>query len=126
MSRIDVDETVGERTEARRRVEAELLNDALDFDREIDRLDAIAEETRFTILYLLADRGSLRSGELSELLDRRQNDLYHHLDRLESAGLVGKFRADDGGRVYELSPLAEQLVRPILDSMRERASAVSD
>lgn len=126
MSRIDVDETAGERTEARRRVEAELLNDALDFDREMDRLDAIAEETRFTVLYLLAARGSLRSGELAELLDRRQNDLYHHLDRLESAGLVGKFRADDSGRVYELSPLAERLVRPILDSMRERAGAVSD
>lgn len=126
MGRVDVDETAEERTEARQRVESELLNDALDLDREVDRLEAIAEETRFTILYLLAAEDSLHSGELADLLDRRQNDLYHHLDRLESAGLVGKYRADDGGRVYELSPLAERLVRPVLDSIRERASAVGE
>lgn len=81
------------------------------------------EPTRFTILYLLAEEGQLRSGELAELLERRQNDLYHHLNTLEDAGLVGKFR-DGGSRVYELSPLAEGFVPKIFDAVRTRAEAV--
>lgn len=113
-----------EQTEARRRVESELLNDTLDLDREVGRLKAVGEETRFTVLYLLTAEGELHSGELAELLDRKQNDLYHHLNRLEDAGLVGKRRADDGGRIYELSPLAETMVGPLFDAIRDRAEAV--
>jgi len=123
MSRTEV-EAEGEKAEARRRVEEGLLNETLSFDREIDRLKAIGEETRFIILYLMAAEGEIHSGELADLLDRQQNDLYHHLDALEDAGLVGKYRADDGGRVYELSPLAERMVTPIFDAIRERADAV--
>lgn len=113
-----------ERTEARRRVEAELLNGVLDLDRETERLRTIGEPTRFTVLYLLTSEGRLHSGELADLLDRRQNDLYHHLNELEDAGLVGKRRADDGGRIYELSPLAENVVQPVFDAIRTRAEAV--
>jgi len=123
MSRTEV-EAESEQTAARRRVEAGLLDDTLSFDREIDRLKAIGEETRFTILYLVAAEGAIHSGDLADLLDRRQNDLYHHLDALEEAGLVGKYRADDGGRIYELSPLAERMVTPIFDAIRERAASV--
>lgn len=60
------------------------------------------------------------SGELADALDRRQNDLYHHLDVLEDAGLVGKFR-EESSRVYELSPLAAELVPGLFDSIRARA-----
>lgn len=123
MSRTEV-EAESEETEARRRVERELLNETLSLGREVDRLKAIGEETRFTILYLVAVEGEIPSGELADLLDRRQNDLYHHLDALEAAGLVGKYRDGDGSRIYELTPLAERMVTPIFDTIRERAEAV--
>ncbi|GAB3690439.1 hypothetical protein GCM10028857_26810 [Salinarchaeum chitinilyticum] len=102
------------------RVESELLGETLDLEREVQRLDAMGERTRFTLLYLLAEEGQLPSGELATLLDRRQNDLYHHLNRLEEAGLVGKFH-DGNSRVYELSPLAEELVPAVLETVRKRA-----
>jgi len=101
-------------------VESELLGETLDREREAGRLRAMGEPTRFTILYLLVEEGQLPSGELARLLDRSQNDLYHHLDALEAAGLVGKYR-DGGRRIYELSPLAEQLVPAVFETIRERA-----
>lgn len=102
------------------RVATELLGETLELDREVERLRAMGEPTRFTLLYLLAEEEQLESGELATLLDRRQNDLYHHLNTLEAAGLVGKFR-DGDSRVYELSPLAEGLVPAVLETVRERA-----
>lgn len=110
--------------EGRRRVEQELLGGVLDFDREIGRLEALGDETRFTILYLTAAEDGVKSGELADLLDRHQQDLYFHLNKLESAGLVGKQRADDGTRLYELTPLAEQFVPSLFESIRDRAEAV--
>lgn len=104
------------------RVREELLGDALDLEREVARLDAMGEKTRFVILYLLSKEGQLPSGELADMLGRRQNDLYHHLNTLEDAGLVGKFR-EGGSRVYELSPLAEAFVPDVFDSIHERAVA---
>jgi DNA-binding transcriptional ArsR family regulator len=104
------------------RVKRELLHDTLDLDREIARLDAMGDRTRFAILYLLARDGKLQSGELADALDRRQNDLYHHLNVLEDAGLVGKYR-DRDQRIYELSPLAETVVPALLNSIEQRATA---
>lgn len=109
--------------EGYKRVESELLNDALDLDREAERLKAMGEPTRFTLLYLLSRDGQIESGELADALDRRQNDLYHHLNTLEDAGLVGKFR-DGKTRVYELSPLAETFVPQLFEAINERAEAV--
>jgi DNA-binding transcriptional ArsR family regulator len=115
-------ETVDEdRPAAIERVEHELLNNTLDLDREVTRLDVMGQPTRFVILYLLAQEGQMPSGELADQLDRRQNDLYHHLNTLEDAGLIGKFR-DGRSRVYELSPLAEKLVPPIFENIQNRAS----
>lgn len=101
-------------------VDAELLGDSLDLDREVARFDAMGDRTRFVIPYLLSEEGQMPSGELADALDRRKNDLYHHLDVLEDAGLVGKFR-EESSRVYELSPLAEELVPGLFDSIRARA-----
>jgi len=112
------------RPEGYERVESELLNDALDLDREAERLKAMGEPTRFTLLYLLSREGQIESGELATALDRRQNDLYHHLNTLEDAGLVGKFR-NGKTRVYELSPLAEAFVPQLFEAVNERAEAVS-
>jgi len=111
------------RPEGYERVESELLNNALDLDREAERLKAMGEPTRFTLLYLLSQEGQIGSGELADVLDRRQNDLYHHLNTLEDAGLVGKFR-DGQTRVYELSPLAEAFVPQLFEAINDRAEAV--
>lgn len=115
--------TADERPEGIRRVHGELLDDTLDLGREAERLKTMGEPTRLTLLYLLAEEGRLESGELARLLDRRQNDLYHHLNTLEEAGLVGKFR-ESGTRVYELSPLAETFVPRVFEAISERAEAV--
>jgi len=112
----------GERPSGIERIQRELLGDGLDLDREVARLDAMGDRTRFVILYLLAEEGQLHSGDLADALDRRQNDLYHHLNVLEDAGLVGKFR-DGRSRVYELSPLAETIVPGLFDSIHARADA---
>jgi DNA-binding transcriptional ArsR family regulator len=111
------------RPEGYDRIESELLNNSLDLKREAERFKAMGESTRFTLLYLLAQEGQIGSGELADLLDRRQNDLYHHLNTLEDAGLVGKFR-DGQTRVYELSPLAEAFVPQIFEAISDRAEAV--
>lgn len=113
----------GERPEGVRRVESDLFGGVLDLEREVARLAKMGEPTRFTLLYLLTQEGRMASGELADLLDRRQNDLYHHLDALEEAGLVGKFR-EGNTRIYELSPLAETFVPRIFDAIGERADAV--
>lgn len=115
--------TTDERSDARVRVEEELLGGVLNLEREAERLSVMGEPTRFVVLYLLAEEGRMRSGELADRLDRRQNDLYHHLNTLEEAGLVGKFR-DGHSRVYELSPLAERFVPAVFDSIHERAETV--
>lgn len=110
----------GERPPGIERVERELLDNSLDLGREVARLDAMGDRTRFVILYLLAEEGRMASGDLADSLDRRQNDLYHHLNVLEDAGLVGKFR-EGRSRIYELSPLAEGLVPGLFDSIQARA-----
>ena len=117
------EEAVEARPEGYDRIESELLNNSLDLEREAERFKSMGESTRFTLLYLLAQEGQIGSGELADLLDRRQNDLYHHLNTLEDAGLVGKFR-DGQARVYELSPLAETFVPQIFEAISDRAEAV--
>lgn len=121
MSQREVDPE--ERPEGVRQVQSDLLNGVLDLERETERLAVMGEPTRFTLLYLLTEEGQLESGELATLLDRRQNDLYHHLNTLEEAGLVGKFRTGRT-RVYELSPLAETFVPRIFEAISDRADAV--
>ena len=108
------------RTLAGERVRDELLGDNLDLNRETERFKMLGDPTRFIILYLLATDGETTSGDLATALDRKQNDLYHHLNKLEDAGLVGKY-PEGNNRVYELSPLAEELVTGVVDSIRGRA-----
>jgi DNA-binding transcriptional ArsR family regulator len=110
----------GQRSLARERVETELLGDVLDFDRELGRLEAVAGEVRFPILYLLAGEDGLSSGELADLTGRKQRDLYHHLDTLEETAL-GRKRTRDGSRFYELSALGDRLIEPLFETLRERA-----
>lgn len=92
----------------------------------LDQLDAMAEETRFTVLYLLADRGELPLSELERLLDRESNALHHHLRTLLRTGLVErrKRRVDDRRRsFYRLTAPGEDLVEPLLALLgEERAS----
>lgn len=112
-----------ERPEGLQRVESEHLCGVLDLEREAEQLAMVGEPARFPVLYLLTQEGQLKSGELATLLDRRQNDLYHHLNALEEAGLVGKFR-EGRARVYELSPLAEAFVPRVFKAIGDRANAV--
>lgn len=120
---VERERTSDELPEGIERVRSELLADSLDLDREVERLRAMGDPTRFTLLYLLAEEGNVESGALADSLDRHQNDLYHHLNVLEEAGLVGKFR-NGRNRVYELSPLAESFVPQLFETIGERARSV--
>jgi DNA-binding transcriptional ArsR family regulator len=119
----DRETTVEEPPEGRKRVETELLNGTLDLEREATRLKELGEPTRLTLMYLIAEEEQITSGELADLLDRQQNDLYYHLNTLEDAGLIGKHR-EENTRVYELSPLARTLVTPVFEAIKTRAEAV--
>ena len=114
------EKTRDEGTIAGERVRDELLGENLDLGRDVERFKMVGNPTRLIILYLLATDGETTSGELAKVLDRQQNDLYHHLNELEDAGLVGKYIEGDN-RMYELSPLAEEFVPNIFDSIRSRA-----
>jgi len=114
--------TKDEQSEARERVEEELLRGTLDLNREAERLSTMGEPTRFILLYLLTEEGRIQSGELADQLNRKQNDLYHHLNTLEEEGLVGKFR-EGNDRIYELTPLAEAFVPRVFDTIKSRSEA---
>jgi ArsR family transcriptional regulator len=50
--------------------------------------DAIGNETRFRILYVLKMQGEMSTNQLKEALGMRPNNLHYHLDKLCDVGLV--------------------------------------
>ena len=62
----------------------------MDITTAIDALEALAHETRLSVFRLLVQTGSggLSAGEISALLDARQNTMSSHLAKLSRAGMV--------------------------------------
>ena len=101
----------------------------LDLDAYLDLFEEIAERPRFAILYALKTEGKLSANELSEALDRRENSLHYHLNRLVEAGLVEnrkQERPDVDGlySYYELTGLGADLIDAATEFIGQEKTAL--
>lgn len=78
----------------------------------IQRKKALAEPTRYSILYLLYEYGEISTRRLTAETGRQGNDLHHHLGILLDAKLIAKIPAPDNadGRqtYYRITTLGKQ------------------
>ncbi|QKY21823.1 winged helix-turn-helix transcriptional regulator (plasmid) [Halolamina sp. CBA1230] len=78
----------------------------------IDRKKALAEPTRYSILYLLYEYGQVSRARLATETGRDSNDLQHHLNDLLETNLIAKIPApeDADGRktYYRITTLGKQ------------------
>lgn len=87
-------------------------------ERLLQRFQAVAEETRFSIVQQLAT-GQLCVCELQDELDAAQSRLSFHLKKLKDAGLVAD-RRDGRWVYYSLVPEALEEMRAFLGGVRDR------
>lgn len=84
----------------------------------LPRFQAVAEETRFRVVQLLAD-GERCVCELQEELDAAQSRLSFHLKKLKDAGVVSD-RRDGRWVYYSLVPEALEEMREFLGGVKPR------
>ncbi|MFB6176441.1 MAG: ArsR/SmtB family transcription factor [Halobaculum sp.] len=111
-------------SEARARIETDLLDGSLDLGVEVDRLSAIGDETRILVVFLLAEDGPQTSSDLADAMDKYQNNLYYHLTTLQDVGLIETVE-DGRSQAYRLTDLGESVVDDVFDSWRRRIGADS-
>ncbi|MEZ4515348.1 MAG: metalloregulator ArsR/SmtB family transcription factor [Chloroflexota bacterium] len=66
------------------------------------RLSALADDTRLSILKLVAESGELRSQDIMERLDLSQSGASRHLKQLSATGILRERRCN-GAKCYELN-----------------------
>jgi DNA-binding transcriptional ArsR family regulator len=66
------------------------------------RLSALADDTRLSILRLVAEQGELRSQDVISLLDLSQSGASRHLQQLSAAGFLSERRCN-GAKCYHLN-----------------------
>lgn len=66
------------------------------------RLSALADDTRLSILKVVADQGELRSQDIMQLLDVSQSGASRHLQQLTAAGFLHERRCN-GAKCYVLN-----------------------
>ena len=66
------------------------------------RLSALADDTRLSILRLVAEQGELRSQDVIGLLDLSQSGASRHLQQLSAAGFLNERRCN-GAKCYHLN-----------------------
>lgn len=78
--------------------------DAPELDRAdiLVRLNAMADETRLSILKLVAEEGELRSQDIIQWLDLSQSAASRHLQQLTAAGFLEERRCS-GAKCYQLN-----------------------
>ncbi|MFC6614927.1 winged helix-turn-helix domain-containing protein [Halopenitus salinus] len=94
-------------------VEQRLFGGKIDsLDAHIERKKALAEPTRYSILYLLYEYGEISRKRLVAETGRDSNDLQHHLNDLLDTNLIAKIPApeDADGRktYYRITTLGKQ------------------
>lgn len=103
----------------------------LGLDEYLELFEEIAERNRFAVLYSLRAEGKLSATELGEALDRNENGLHYHLNRLVEAGLVenrkqAKPDAEGLYSYYELTGLGADLIDAATGFIREERGALED
>ena len=66
------------------------------------RLNALADDTRLSMLRLVAEQGELRSQDIMQLLDLSQSGASRHLQQLTAAGFLSERRCS-GAKCYVLN-----------------------
>lgn len=69
----------------------------------IQRKKALAEQFRYSVLYLLYEYGEISRSRLATRTGRESNQLHHHLEELLDANLIARIPAPesaDGRRTY--------------------------
>lgn len=92
------------------------------FDDYLEQLDAIADATRFVVLYLLYEDDDMAYKELSNATGKVGNALNHHLNTLQSAGLINQYKQRVDGQersMYELSVLGRKFLEPMIEFISE-------
>ena len=92
----------------------------LQTDLLLHRFQAVAEETRFRLVQLLAD-GERCVCELQDELDAAQSRLSFHLKKLKDAGVVSD-RRDGRWVYYSLVPEALEEMRAFLGEVKPEAA----
>lgn len=93
-----------------------MANPTLANETLLQRFQAVAEETRFRVVQLLAG-GELCVCELQEELDAAQSRLSFHLKKLKDAGVVSD-RRDGRWVYYSLVPGALEEMRTFLGEVK--------
>lgn len=93
-----------------------MANETLDNATLLRRFQAVAEDTRFSIVRLLADRERCVC-DLQEELDAAQSRLSFHLKKLKEAGVVSD-RRDGRWVYYSLVPEALEEMRSFLGEVQ--------
>lgn len=78
----------------------------------VERKKALAEQFRYSVLYLLYEYGEISRSLLAVRTGRESNQLHHHLDELLDTNLIAKIPAPEGadGRrtYYRITTLGKQ------------------
>lgn len=94
-------------------VDKRLFGDSLEnLQDHINRLTALAEPTRYSVLYLLYEYGELSRKHLSDETGRKSNKLQQPLRKLLEANLIeeipGPSDADGRRTFYRITPIGRQ------------------
>lgn len=68
----------------------------------VSRLSALADDTRLTILQMIAERGEMRSQEIMEAINLSQPSVSRYLSQLTATGYLQE-RRESGAKVYILN-----------------------
>ncbi|WP_162989902.1 winged helix-turn-helix domain-containing protein [Natronorubrum halophilum] len=103
-------------------VEQQLFGGKIDtLERHIERKQALAEPTRYSILYLLFEYGKISRKRLATETGRDSNALQHHLEDLLETNLIAKIPAPEGadGRqtYYRITTLGKQEIASDIDHL---------
>ena len=88
------------------------------------RLNALADDTRLSILKLVADQGEQRSQDIMQLLDLSQSGTSRHLQQLTAAGFLNERRCN-GAKCYHLNGHRIESTLRELDSYLSPVAAFS-
>jgi len=99
--------------DAHRYIDERLFGDSLEnLEDHIGRLTALAEPTRYSILYLLYEYGELSRKRLSDETGRNSNKLQQPLRKLLNTNLIeeipGPSDADGRRTFYRITPIGRQ------------------
>jgi DNA-binding transcriptional ArsR family regulator len=88
------------------------------------RLNALADDTRLSMLKLVADQGELRSQDIMHLLDLSQSGASRHLQQLTAAGFLTERRCS-GAKCYTMNTARLDATLQALGNFLSPASAAA-